>query len=353
MGLIWSMAPTTNDALRYVPPKDNAAQTIKLSLVQEGKQSVTATFEQLWLSTNVQRIVVREDGLRGLLFLPTTRVPRPGVLVLSGSGGGVPEGTAAWLASRGFAALALAYFNYDDLPQKLDAIPLEYFERALNLMAKRPEIRPDRLAVLGSSRGGELVLQLGSLFPQIRAIVAYVPSHVRWGAGWSGNQAQYVRPAWTWEGKPLPYMRSVPDSELPDEVKVQNAKGIFTSWFSHLLKTQPDLEKHSAIAVERTQGPILLISGTDDGLWPSSRMSDAVVERLQEHAFKFHFDHLKYPDSGHFTGSPGIIPTWRPPSGPHTVFGFVRDYGGSVMGDAASTIDSMPKVLAFLGRSLQ
>jgi len=70
------------------------------------------------------------------------------VLVLSGSNGGVPVRPAAWLAAPGYAALALAYFRYEDLPPLLEAIPLEYFQRALAWMVKRPEIDPQRIAVI-------------------------------------------------------------------------------------------------------------------------------------------------------------------------------------------------------------
>jgi dienelactone hydrolase len=90
------------------------------------------------------------------------------VLVVGGSEGGLLPGKAAWLASRGYAALALAYFRYDDLPPLLEGIPLEYFGSALGWMMQRPEILADRIAVVGTSRGGELALQLGSMFPQIK-----------------------------------------------------------------------------------------------------------------------------------------------------------------------------------------
>src|SRR5258708_18671618 len=82
--------------------------------------------------------------LHGVLVLPSSAGKHPGVLVLGGSEGGVPRQRAAWLASHGFAALALAYFNYEDLPPRLEAIPLEYFGRAIGWLMKRPEVAPDQ-----------------------------------------------------------------------------------------------------------------------------------------------------------------------------------------------------------------
>jgi hypothetical protein len=45
-----------------------------------------------------------------------------------GGAGGLIEMRAALLASRGFAAFALAFFAYEDLPANMDRIELEYFE---------------------------------------------------------------------------------------------------------------------------------------------------------------------------------------------------------------------------------
>lgn len=59
------------------------------------------------------------------------------------------------IPQRGYAAFALAYFRYEDLPPKLEAIPLEYFGHALTWMMKLPEISSEQLGVMGTSRGGD------------------------------------------------------------------------------------------------------------------------------------------------------------------------------------------------------
>lgn len=45
-----------------------------------------------------------------------------------GGAEGIIETRAALLASHGFAALSLAYFKYKDLPEKLQDVPVDYFE---------------------------------------------------------------------------------------------------------------------------------------------------------------------------------------------------------------------------------
>jgi dienelactone hydrolase len=294
-------------------------------LLEGEKQVASAQLEQKALAEGVHQIKL-QGQLHGVLFLPGTSGRHPGVLVLGGSEGGVPRQKAAWLASHGFAALALAYFRHEDLPPDLSGIPLEYFGQALSWMMQRPEILPDRIAVVGTSRGGELALQLGSMYPQIAAVVAYVPANVRYAAC-CGRSARFPY-AWTWQGRPLAYY--VPhNNDFPNPVTSMEA----------------------AIPVEQTHGPVLLISGQDDDVWSSSLMANATVARLKSGHFPYAVEHLDYPHAGHWAGRPEIVPAWhgtvkQPGSGRATKL------GGSPRGDAESSLDAIPKVLEFLRTSL-
>ena len=323
MGLVWSMKPSGKDAEVYVHPRDFGPQNITFQLLQNGRAIASAQLEQRGVARSVQKIKV-EGQLHGVLFEPGDGGRHPDVLVVGGSEGGVPVEKAAWLASHGYAALALAYFRYEDLPRNLEAIPLEYFGGAIQWMAQRPEILPDQIAVVGTSRGGELALQLGSMFPQIKAVVAYVPASVRYAACCGGRN---LPAAWTWGGQALTYS-------------------------TMRFRDSAEMDMRAAIPVERIHGPILLISGQDDDVWPSSTMSNAVAGRLKQNRFQFAVEHLDYPHAGHRAGRPEIIPVWygrvvNPASGRD------ENFGGSTEGDAQSSLDAIPKVLAFLCQNFQ
>lgn len=324
-GLVWSMKPSEGRVATYVAPHDLAPQTIQFRLLRNGQQISTAQLIQHRITDDIRRVKV-EGELHGILFLPKSDERVPGVLVLGGSEGGVPTPKAAWLATHGYAALALAYFRYENLPQDLEGIPLEYFGRALAWMAQRPEILPDRIAVVGTSRGGELALQLGSIYAQISAVVAYVPANVRYPACCGETRIPY---AWTWRGEPLAY---VPREQL----RAANDSARF----------------RATIAVEETHGPILLISGQDDGVWESSRMTDEIVSRLKHAHFSQTIERLDYPHAGHRAGRPEIVPEWHGEI-MHPVSGLMQNLGGKAQGDANSSIDAIDKVLAFLHASLQ
>ena len=324
MGLIWSMMPATKKTARYSPPRDFGAQSIDFRLMRGSAQLAAAHLEQVPMAEGVQRVVLHEGALRGTLFLPSGAGRHAGVLVLGGSEGGMPARRAAWLASHGFAALALAYFRFDDLPQELAGIPLEYFGQALNWMARRPEIDRDRIAVTGVSRGAELALQLGSMYPAIQAVVAYAPANVRFPACCGFTSVPY---AWTWSGNGLAFrsLRPMAGGEA--------------------------MAMRAVIEVERTQGPILLISGRQDHVWDSSSMAESIVARLKKARFGYRVEHLEYPQAGHGAGRPEIVPAWlgatRNPTSGREV-----EMGGTPKGNAESSLDAAGKVIEFLRESL-
>lgn len=86
--------------------------------------------------------------------------PFPGIIDIFGFGGGLLEYRASLLAGHGFATLALAYYNFEDLAKEIDSIHLEYFEEALCYMLQHSkvllmsfivsfslEIHPERLSL--------------------------------------------------------------------------------------------------------------------------------------------------------------------------------------------------------------
>jgi dienelactone hydrolase len=318
MGLVWSMKPEEKNAARYQSPEDVNPQIVQFELLEAGTLAANAQLKQLAIADGVRQIKIQGE-LHGVLFVPGTSGPFPGILVVGGSEGGIPLRKAAWLASHGFAAYALPYFRYEGLPKQLEAIPLEYFGRALAWLRQRTEVMPGRIAVVGTSRGGELALQLGSMYPHIRAVVAYVPANVRYPACCDNLQVSF---AWTWQGHPLAY--AAPQRSI----------------------SNPATTIQSAIPVEQTHGPVLLISGDDDGVWPSSVMSNAITTRLKTVHFQYPVEHLDYPHAGHLAGRPEIVPTW------HTAM-WGKGFGGTAKGDAESSLDAIPKVLEFLRTSLE
>jgi dienelactone hydrolase len=319
MGLVWAMKAEKN--VRYQTPARFGEQTIDFKLLRAKQEIGAAKLVQSPIAEGVEQVQLHDGRLRGVLFVAEGAKRGPGVLVLGGSEGGMPRRKAAWLASHGFTALALAYFRFDDLPKDLAGIPLEYFGEALNWMAKRPEIAGDKIAVVGTSRGGELALQIASMY-RVKAVVAYAPADMRYPACCGFTPVPF---AWTWKGQGLAYHR-VRGGSASDDL-------------------------HAAIPVENIEGPVMVISGGEDKVWSSSGMASSVVDRLKRHHFAFDAEQLNYPHAGHAAGRPEIVPAWdgfalNPTSMRET------QMGGSAKGNAESTLDAVPKVIEFLRKAI-
>ena len=101
----------------------------------------------------------------------------------------------------------------------------------------------------------------------------------------------------------------------------------------------------ATIAVENINGPVMLISGGDDQLWPSTRLSEVAMERLRVYDHPFPYEHLRYEDAGHMIGVPGTGPNGNQISS--------FNVGGSARTNNFASADSWPKVLNFLANNLR
>ncbi|MEU6410844.1 acyl-CoA thioester hydrolase/BAAT C-terminal domain-containing protein [Microbispora sp. NPDC046933] len=303
-------------------------------------------------STGPRRTEVREKGLVGVLFSPPSEGPHPTVIVLGGSEGGVPERAAAALAGEGFAAMATAYFGVDPLPRHLVEIPLEYFAGVIEWLRGREEVDRRRLGVLGRSRGGELALLLASTYPDaIGAVAAYVASGVVWQATPADPAAMPSAPrsSWTLGGRPVPFVPAARPTAAEGAVFLSFLRGepvAFRPFFERAMG-QREAVAAAAIAVEKINGPVLLLSGGADRLWPSGDFAEAVMRRLADYGHPFPYRHLHYAEAGHLIGVPG---TMYGPGGHR--FGPILMGGGREPDEAASR-DAWPTVVSFLRTALR
>lgn len=67
--------------------------------------------------------------------------------------------------------LALAYFRFEDLPEHLNDVCLEYFEEAVDFMLQHPKVKGPGVGLLGYSKGGDLCLSMASFLKGITATV--------------------------------------------------------------------------------------------------------------------------------------------------------------------------------------
>jgi len=349
-GLFWSARPDSKEKPAGTFTPGLAPDRITISLEVDGESVASQEVERLRVLPGVERVPIREEGVVGTLFLPEQEGPRPAMVVFGGSEGGVFEPSAAIHASHGYVTLALAYFRLEGLPDDLVEIPLETVERGLAWLAKHPRVRADAIGVWGASKGAELALLSASRFPQLRAVVAKSPSAVAW-EGISDERGDH-RSSWTEGGQPVPFLPWVAFTSRIGAnfawTKLRHEPFATRPMYEHGLADREAAER-AAIAVERIDGPVLLVSGGRDEVWPASEMADMIMDRLKAHDHPFDDVHLHYEGAGHQIVTPYSPTTvnWLTIPG-----GMIENLGSSPEANAQASADSWAKINAFLTQRL-
>jgi dienelactone hydrolase len=305
MGLFWSMDPEPADApaALFSPtfPQDQSAYPVRIAVSAHGRSLATRDLVRRWLAAGVtdRALTVADDKVDGELFLPAPGAGRhPAVLVFGGSEGGDGQTyTAALLASHGYPALALGYFDLPGLPSTLQDISLEYFATAARILAAQPGVDPAHILAMGYSRGSEAALLLADDYPTlIHGAVVYSPS-AQVNPGFPSGPT-----AWTRGGRPVPLGK---------------------------------------IPLNRVSGPVLAVAGADDLLWPSPSWAREIAgEPTADHGVQAH-QALVYPNAGHLVGTFPYLPADTAET---------TALGGTLAGDAAAQAAGWPQVLSLLNR---
>ncbi|XP_008850129.1 acyl-coenzyme A amino acid N-acyltransferase 2-like [Nannospalax galili] len=303
MGLFWSLKPKT--AFRRLIKKDvmNSPFYITLDLYDSVSLNDSATIQpkasqmvQRWFSgPGVQRKQIREGRVRGVLFLPPGDGPFPGIIDLFGRIGGVVEFRASLLASRGFVVLALAYFAYEDLPNKLLEVDLEYFEDAANFLLAHPKVQRPGIGVISVSKGAEIGLAMACYLKQVVATVCI-------------NGSSVVLDL------PLRYKDLV---VTPIRLGLERTQ-VHVSGAARFRYLTDDLwnklNPQSMLPVEKAQGWILFIVGENDECLDSRGYAERAMQQLQSHG-RSRGRMLAYPGAGHLIEppySPFCLASWNP-----------------------------------------
>jgi dienelactone hydrolase len=373
MGLFWSLALNPGDSGQHDQylKKELTPSEVTIEASAAGVRRIArARIERLFVAPGTIVRAVEEDGLAGLLFVPERNGGKsdraesserlPTVITVGGSGGGLDWEMAAALASHGFAAFALPYFGFDPLPPSLNSIPLEYFERAIAWLGRQPEVDVGRLAIHGTSRGGELALLLASRIPLLRAVAGIVPGNVVWqGTGRPPDEGESNprsgnghRSSWTHRGESLPFVpyrmswfRVWTAARLIAFRKPVRFVNLHRDSFK-----QREVVERATIEVEKIRAPILLVSAGADLIWPSEAMAAAIEERLAERKFGYEVKHVRNPGAGHALRLPNTPATTLVSKIP--TFGFRFAFGGTAEATARARVLAWRETLSFFGRHL-
>lgn len=215
--------------------------------------------------------------------------------------------------------MRLAYFGTPNTPASLELIELEYLNAAIEEFKTLDNVSEKKIVVMGGSKGGELALLWASINPEIKGVIGIVPSSVAFqGIGMAFTSS------WSFDGEPVPFVPYVPF----DYNSIVNYE--YVEVYNDSLDQDMDMED-ATIKAENINGPILLLSGIEDTMWPATRMSNDVIKRLDEKGFKYDYEHIAYEDAGH-----SLSESWL--------------MGGTEEGNKKAREDSEIKIMEFIDK---
>ncbi|XP_051004901.1 acyl-coenzyme A thioesterase 6 isoform X4 [Acomys russatus] len=334
MGLLWAMEP--EQPLRRLVKRDvQTPFVVELEVLEGhepegGRQLAKAVHERHFMAPGVRRVPVREGRVRATLFLPPGKDRSPGIIDLFGSGGGLCEYRASLLAGHGFAVLALAYFRFEDLPEYLRDVRLEYFEEALAFMLQHPKVKGPDIGLLGFSKGGDLCLSVATFLKDNITATVLINTCV-------ANTMV-----------PLCYKDLVVPELACDPTKQKTTASGLLDLVDIWNNPLEEPNRQSLIPLEKAQGPFLFIVGLDDHNWKSEFYAHIACGRLQAHG-KDRPQIICYPDTGHC-----VDPPYFPPSiaSVHATFGVPIFYGGEPSAHSRAQVDAWQQIQTFFQKYL-
>lgn len=258
---------------------DRHKQTVSFCFLLNNQvmQEIDITFDFYPAATT--QIEVQETFV-GKFFTPlNAEAALPALLVLGGSSGGFhwSEQAARHLAAQGYAALAVAYFDWNGsyaLPAQLADISLEPCLDAVKWLANHSMVDGKRIGLIGYSKGAELALLLASKLEDVplQALVALSPSsHIF--SGFSMEEGMGTS-SWSFQGTPVPFL------PYPETNQPLYAANLYDLHCEALKQASEDTWKQARIPVEKISVPIFVAAGEKDTVWPSVQMIDTIAAHV-------------------------------------------------------------------------
>jgi dienelactone hydrolase len=286
---------------------------------------------------------INENGFQANYFLKPNIKNKTAIVSLGG--GQWADYWSQQFAQNGYVGLSLPNKGNNDLPKLTEEIPLEYFENAIKWLKAQPEVNPKKIIVMGASRNSELALILGATFPElISGVIAYSPSAVSWSNTVLPYNSDTIKASWTYKGIDISYVPM-------DKIIEGTTSEINTLKYWKIGLSKHNYVKDALIKAEKINGPILLFSGKNDEVWPSSIMANMIEKRLYDNHFKHPYQNIQYENAGHLiSGNPDSNSDTSERKGKMTINNKVYefDFGGTINGDNTAKKLAKTEVLKFV-----
>lgn len=320
------------------PDAADGSYEVMIDAIGESETVASRSTRRVLADPAVDEESVPAEDLVGRIAKPRGDGAAPGVAVLHGSGATDLYAWSRMLATHGYTVLTLKYFAEPSLPETLDDVPLEYFDRAVEWFTGRDDVLDNRMGFVGLSRGVEAALLTAAAFDGSATVVGYggsgivhpglsevyaldreePPGQELGAAGWEA--------AWTRNGDPVASGDAIREA------------------YGQIGALDLEALEPVGIDVESIDGPVLLVTGAEDALWRAPVFSEYAVRRRSAHDSQHPYAHFVYDGAGHLFFWP-----YRDYEGVLTA-----DYlGGTPPANARAAADAWVRMLECLERGLQ
>ena len=287
----------------------------------------------------------------GTLCTPADGKRHPAMILLGGSEGGDSMARVANVfAKRGYVTASVAYFGLPGLPKYLVNIPVETVGHAIAALQARKDVIASKIGIMGGSKGGEFTLLAASTYPQLHAVIAFVPSPVAFmGLG------QYSMPtdcSWSKGGKPLPCVGASPDGSAAIGKAFSSGQPVaLKPLYDDSLNASAEATKAAFFPLQNIQAPVLCMAAADDQMWDSPRQCTMAMAYLKAHHHAYADRALTYSHAGHLF----LFAQWIPadkllvepiPGTPGLAF------GGTIAGDRTAGKAAWKAIWHYLAATL-
>lgn len=351
MGLIYSLKKSRTEGKNIAENISINEPMIMNMVFESSDEKKEINLKRLFKTEDVIIKNICEEKFNGQLFYkekPNNKT----VLMLGGSSGDVRALAllAAPLASNGFNVLIVPFFDSEGLPDKLEKVPLEYFEKIFKWIENNEITSSKEIFIHGTSKGGELALLLASRYKQIKKVVAVEPHSYCFQAlngMMSGNNVS----SWGYKGESIPYIE-VDNNIFFEDQKKAVEKGIpfgFASTYKKSIEKAANKEE-ARIKVENSEADILMITGKEDNIWNSYDGCLEILYNLKKNNYKYNVELLTCDKMGHPMPVPYIIPIRETLS--MNMMGGVFSSGGTIEGNAEGQFKSWERTIEFFMKPL-
>lgn len=228
---------------------------------------------------------------QGRYFKPDKGIDLPAIIVLSGSEGGIEkaQAIAQLLSNYGYATLAIGYFKLSGTSDNLSKIPIEIIGKAVAYLKSRKEIDSERIGIFGRSKGAELALLAGNIYPELKCIALNSPTNIVF-EGLKGKMPS-KESSWTHRSLEIPYFKFNLKKYLLSKIK--------NEYYPNL-----DQEKEYEIPVDNIKEHILLICSVQDEVWDSYKSCILLKNRLENNNNNVSVTIDSFQNSGHMLTIP-------------------------------------------------